>query len=106
MSRYIDADALYELIDGGYDVDFDEVPETKKALLAMIDYQETADVAPVRHGKWIEREVSDGKVIDEWQSAKCSACGRYNTIPYIYFFRECNYCPNCGAKNKESEEST
>lgn len=47
MPRYIDADALKELIDGGFDIDFDEVPETKKALLNMIDYQETADVVKV-----------------------------------------------------------
>ena len=39
--RLIDADALKELIDGGYDIDFSEVPETKRELLNMIDYQET-----------------------------------------------------------------
>lgn len=47
MPRYIDADALKELIDGGFDIDFDEVPETKNALLHMIDYQETADMVEV-----------------------------------------------------------
>lgn len=41
--RLIDADALYELIDGGYDINFDEVPETKRELLRMIDEQETID---------------------------------------------------------------
>ena len=35
--RLIDADALNELIDGGYDLDFDEVPETKRELMRMID---------------------------------------------------------------------
>ena len=39
--RLIDADALKELIDGGYDIDFSEVPETKRELLNMIDYQGT-----------------------------------------------------------------
>ena len=39
--RLIDADVLFELIDGGYDLDFDEVPETKRELLNMIAYQET-----------------------------------------------------------------
>lgn len=34
--RLIDADAFYELLDGGYDLDFDEVPETKRELLRMI----------------------------------------------------------------------
>lgn len=45
--RLIDADALRELIDGGYDVDFDELPETKQAILEMIDYQDTVDAVEV-----------------------------------------------------------
>ena len=48
--RLIDADALYELIDGGYDLDFDEVPETKRELLRMITDAPTI----------IEAEVNDG----------------------------------------------
>ena len=39
--RLIDADELYDLLDGGYDLDFDEVPETKAELLAMIKRQVT-----------------------------------------------------------------
>lgn len=34
--RLIDADVLYSLIDNGYDLNFDEVPETKRELLRMI----------------------------------------------------------------------
>lgn len=34
--RLIDADELYELLDGGYDIDLDELPETKRELLRMI----------------------------------------------------------------------
>lgn len=45
--RLIDADALYELLDGGYDVDLDELPETKAELLRMIDQEETIDAEPV-----------------------------------------------------------
>ena len=52
----------------------------------------------VKHGEWTEREVdADGRAIDEWQSAKCSACGLYHTTPYLYYFDEFKYCPNCGA---------
>ena len=51
-----------------------------------------------KKGKWEEKEVSDEKVIDEWQSARCSACGKYHTAPYMYYFNNYNYCPNCGAK--------
>lgn len=39
--RLIDADALNEIIDGGYDLDFDEVPETKRELMRMIDDAQT-----------------------------------------------------------------
>ena len=49
-------------------------------------------------GKWEEKAVSDEKVIDEWQSARCSACGKYHTAPYMYYFNNYNYCPNCGAR--------
>ena len=45
--RLIDADSLHELIDYGFDLDFDEVPETKRELLRMVDEQETIDAIPV-----------------------------------------------------------
>lgn len=45
--RLIDANALHELIDGGYDLNFDEVPETKYELLRMIDEQPTVDAVSV-----------------------------------------------------------
>lgn len=52
----------------------------------------SADVAPVRHGRWIDEEPT---VI------KCSACGEefndeivYMTCPY----NNLRYCPGCGAK--------
>ena len=53
-------------------------------------------------GKWIEREiVEDGKAIEEWQCARCSVCGKYHTTPYLYYFKDFNYCPNCGARMNE-----
>ena len=49
----------------------------------------TADVAPVRHGRWAET-VTDGFLF-----VSCSACGfKTGRIDY-------NYCPNCGAKMDE-----
>ena len=48
----------------------------------------------VRHGEWKEREAD----AEHWQSAKCSVCGRYHTTPYMYSFKNYNYCPNCGAR--------
>ena len=76
--RLIDADALYELIDGGFDLDFDEVPETKRELLRMVDEQETVNAVPVvrcKDCRWHEDEqlgmvycpeVVGGWVEEDW----------------------------------------
>ena len=52
--------------------------------------------------KWIECKVFHNKEvkahIDEWQSAKCSRCGLYHTTPYLYYFKDYKYCPNCGCE--------
>ena len=51
----------------------------------------SADVAPVRHGRWIERKSfhAEGGI-----SAKCSACQK----DVQYLGNPLKYCPNCGAK--------
>lgn len=59
---------------------------------------QTADVAPVRHGKWIETQVETGDpfggenyyAIDVYA---CSECGEMFDISEAR-----NYCPNCGVK--------
>lgn len=56
-----------------------------------------------KRGKWEEKSTfgideSGDQIIQEWQSARCSVCGRYHTTPYMYYFDIYNYCPNCGAK--------
>lgn len=56
-----------------------------------------ATIEERKTGKWEEREVLSEKVIDEWQSARCSVCGRYHTTPYMYYFDNYSFCPNCGA---------
>ena len=50
-------------------------------------------------GEWMEKEVFLTKEhgIDSWQSARCSVCNKYHTTPYLYYFDNFNYCPNCGA---------
>ena len=53
--------------------------------LKMIEDAPAADVAPVKHGRWIDR----GSL-----SCRCSACGCKSGT-------ESKYCLNCGAKNKE-----
>ena len=57
--------------------------------LDYIDSEPAADVAPVRHGRWIET----GKGLLGTASYKCSDC----EFP-MPFYNGYNYCPNCGAK--------
>lgn len=61
-----------------------------------------------KKGKWEEKEVihevEASTAIDEWQSARCSVCGKYHTTPYMYYFDEFNFCPNCGAEMRGEEE--
>jgi len=50
-----------------------------------------ADVAPVRHGRWVD--------------GKCDNCGEH--APYWCLattFHESNFCPNCGAKMEVQDE--
>lgn len=64
------------------------------------------DIPPAepKTGKWLEKEVIHAdeakEVIEEWQSCKCSECGRYDTRPYMYYFSEPRYCSWCGMKMK------
>lgn len=60
-----------------------------------IRYMDAADVAPVRHGRWIIHQAFEGKRHNCNECIECSEC---NT----WFGHDCyaktNYCPNCGAK--------
>lgn len=44
-----------------------------------------ADVAPVRHGEWIQARFTDAPLYI------CSEC-------YAQEYKQHNYCPHCGAK--------
>lgn len=72
--------------------------------IPIIDIEHAPTITPKRkRGRWLEKKVvhaiNDG-CIDEWQSCKCSECGRYNTRPYMYYFDEPNFCSYCGAVMK------
>ena len=66
------------------------------------------DVAPVRHGRWLDRPKNQGLKDEEigtvgmvdgepLSSCYCSECGEWLVASDEYAVRG-NYCPNCGAK--------
>ena len=87
------------------------------ALQCFVQSQPTADVAPVRHGRWI-LEAHDERVNYRWNvTAECSECCDEQKEIWAGFFpnvpppiargaamvsaesvKLSNYCPNCGAK--------
>lgn len=73
----------------------------------IADILERAD-ADRPQGEWVEKtkfhNADDDPIIEEWQSAKCSVCGKYHTTPYLYYFDDYNYCPNCGARMKGTDD--
>lgn len=75
--------------------------EVKEPLSTMIDAKRmladmpAADVAPVRRGHWIKCGYACGEA-----EFKCSLCGEIE-----WRTNETDYCPNCGAKIDEEEES-
>ena len=82
MDEYIKREyAVDAVLDVYYDTpDIDLSGEKFEAAIRKI---QVADVAPVRHGKWLHRKNG---------VAYCSEC-EVDTVE-----DETNYCPNCGAK--------
>ena len=104
MSRYIDAEYDLHKLPFYYDFSDDELIAIRSALKGI----PTADVVEVACGEWEECEIVqehlDEPIIDEWQSARCSVCGKYHTTPYMYYFDHFNFCPNCGADMRGGTE--
>lgn len=101
MSGYIDRDFLERRIHETMDMQDLYLPIH---FIQLMDEQDTVDAVEVKHGHWEEQIVDDSTIIEIWQSARCSKCGRYHTTPYVYYFDEFNYCPQCGAKMDEVTE--
>ena len=93
MSKYIDAEAVKALIRTEpmtVDTEAD-----RAAVCELIDNLPAADVAEVKHGRWIEEK---GKV------AKCSVCKKETEADIWGQYWLSPYCPNCGARMDEVEE--
>ena len=89
MAEYIKREEVYQYLDN--EVEWNVNQDRLYALEVISDFP-AADVAEVRHGRWI----STGAI-----SCKCSDCGKLQLKSHA---DDSNYCPNCGARmDKEAE---
>ena len=95
MAEYIEREDLLEL----YRMDDPVLNKNGHVPLPVIRQNimdiPAADVAPVRHGRWVEKEKYTFGIMYD-----CSLCENRildNGHPW-------NYCPNCGAKMDLEEE--
>ncbi len=87
MAEYIERDRALQAIEG--------MKRPGKSLVIMyLQEIKAADVAPVRHGRWIGEEVD----FHGSTAMECSCCHKVRIID--------EYCPNCGAKMDEKDVMT
>lgn len=106
MAEYIDREALLQDIEQS--VVFSARTGTESAemraarkIVDRIRNAPAADVAPVKHGKWIWDPNGTDWNLGAWECSEC-AC-RNNNLPINnkinpLVFSGSKYCPNCGAK--------
>lgn len=94
--EYIEREEAIEAV-RAYKGYFQDQISTENMMLKLeaenvINDLETADVAPVRHGRW---KVPVFTEMDEWfdSRVKCSVCGGIEAA-----FARWKFCPNCGAR--------
>ena len=94
-----------------------QVSYSREDAADCIFWLDTADVAPVRHGRWIMKHRHRGGfrrytgiddmgeqhtiIVDErveYDDRYCSECGKQSADNFL------NYCPNCGAYMRGEEE--
>ena len=95
MKKYIDMDDLIELLSDmqGRCGTRAELRQNSKIWQQVKDMP-TADVVPVRHGKW---KQWDGYGYED--TYECTECGEpFVLIEGTPLQNGYNYCPNCGAR--------
>ena len=82
MDEYIERGAAIKSLLNDYP---EQVGYSREDAADCIRYMDAADVAPVRHGRWIDAREYCGDYM-------CSNCET------LYSTNKFNFCPNCGAK--------
>lgn len=99
MAEYIEREALRDAL---YDADAITMSGVK-----ILNQFPGADVAPVRHGRW---ESVKNPQWPAYSHDKCSLCGWWNTKNALCYDgrkkpgHALNYCPNCGADMRGSND--
>ena len=88
MSEYIEREAaIKELMNNTPE----QVGYSREDAADCIRYMDAADVAPVRHGRWVSVPHKLARV--------CSVCNRDEPYKFADIDTDVyDYCPNCGAK--------
>ena len=97
MAEYIEREKLLSHLFNKQDEPLDVMREITEVP--------AADVAPVRHGRWIEDERTyPGPGL---KNNLCSACGEVAGAwkEGLEPGRKWAYCPNCGARMEQEEEA-
>ena len=92
MKEYIERAALKRELAPYEENDFSQQMDV---ILAIVDAQPAADVAPVRHGRWLKR--SNG-------TPYCSNCDANERDTYSAVVNECTFCYSCGARMDKEDE--
>lgn len=92
MAKYIDCEAVLHAILG------EPIESHYPSWYAeRIKAYPAADVAPVRHGRWISWEEA-GNYVPSPDRHECSVCHDAAQVLVNGFELLSDYCPNCGAK--------
>lgn len=97
MAEYIKRETVINHLDACMDTIWK--PEIA-ALKCFVEGIPAADVAPVRHGKWVHSRYENCS--EQFEMVKCSCCGR-EAYAMAFYVRDGNYCPNCGARMDGAE---
>lgn len=102
MTEYIEREKLIKKIDDYFSKTDPNGQEQVGVLKCrgIIRAMPPADVAPVKHGKWVGYQTNSFKNSSEGLKRKfyrCSICHTANAIC-------AKYCPNCGAKMDLEDE--